>query len=99
MTNHFDLIAEIANSLGPFPLVRLEAKDRLTLAIPTALSLIGEDPPSESWRGFSICRQRLAGCISESRLHIPVSIFASVEEDHGPKSLHDELTGHEPYAQ
>ena len=99
MKNHFDTVEEIAKALGPLPLVRMDPRDRLTLAIPIILFLSGVKPSQEDWRGFSICTSHQVGCIALPHLHIPVAVYASVEaeapaqvvacdvrKEHGPNS-------------
>jgi len=74
----------------------MDARDRLSLTIPISLFQI-EEPPQESWQGFSIFRLQRAACISLPHLHIPVSIHASFEgERPEPVRERDEPKAHAP---
>jgi len=84
----------LIDSFGPLPLVQMDARDRLSLAIPISLFQT-EERPQESWRGFSICRLQRAACISLPHLHIPVSTHASFEgERPEPVRERDEPKAH-----
>ena len=93
------LMDEDAKTFGPLPQVQMDARDRLSLAIPTNLFQT-EEPPQESWLAFLIYRLPRAVCISLPHLHIPVSIHASVEgERPEPVRERDEPKAYGPASQ
>src|SRR5678815_5867383 len=100
LKSYFEIVDEIAKTFGSLPLVQMDPRDRLSLAIPISLFQTEEERPQESWRGFSICRLQRGACISLPHLHIPVSIHASVEgERPEPVRERDEPKAYGPASQ